>query len=811
MKLEYFVILIYNPTGNNTISDHIITEVLTMLLTYFTLNFVPLMILLALIAMMIVNRDVKIPATNLFAATIVIMIFLTISSTVSDSIDITGLSADAVSRVVKVHTLTSTISYILRPCIILMEILIIKHESRHKWLYTIPAAVNAVIFSTALFGSRIAFYIGSDNHWNSGPLRPAVYITQLFYLVLLLTISVTSFRQNNKRKSVVLVVMVIQAFLVAILEYNAVSPSYTDSMTALCIFEYYIYLSTVYRQQIADKLDDYIVEVENSGLRLKTLTKEVIMAFANSIDAKDKYTHGHSSRVAEYSRRLAEMSGKSEQECDEIYYAGLLHDIGKIGIPENIITKEGKLTPEEYDTIKQHPVLGGQILGSITEFPYLSIGARGHHERYDGKGYPYGLKGTDIPEMARIISVADAYDAMSSKRSYRDPIPQQKVREEIVKGTGTQFDPIYARLMLHLIDEDLEYEMSERVERRDREGKHGFVSEEYRSKVSEGVLITSYPATITLTVTPTENAKGDVAPSLIIFDSLDGNVHTSEKEIKDLNFFEYGEIRSATQSSASGARKIQTTVSEEGAPDLEKAGDFRIEAVRIKDHARIRIYGKNMSSESVIALPDSSRFMFLAITGEHCNLKHIHTVKAEQEAPADSIPRIAEEISYIDGPAGDIPNIQIDGYRTAHSEGIRIKDGLKITFHSKCLPTARLVWHCPFIDIFCSDDGVVYGPSYRDLAFMRFDGEFWECDPGCSARLHVTTADDYEDWDAWKQFNRDGFDTEVTFTVKDNKITISTENAGISLRNTAILTNIDKPVFAAVTGDQVAITNIRIS
>ena len=129
--------------------------------------------------------------------------------------------------------------------------------------------------------------------------------------------------------------------------------------------------------------------------------------------------------------------------------------------PIVIITKKGKLTPEEYEEIKKHPIYGSQILDSISEFPYLRIGANGHHERYDGKGYPDGIKGEEIPELARIISVADAYDAMTSKRSYRDPIPQEVVREEIVKGTGTQFDPEYAKLMIQLIDMDKDYKMRE--------------------------------------------------------------------------------------------------------------------------------------------------------------------------------------------------------------------------------------------------------------------------------------------------------------------------------------------------------------
>ena len=168
----------------------------------------------------------------------------------------------------------------------------------------------------------------------------------------------------------------------------------------------------------------------------KRLFEETALVLANTIDAKDKYTHGHSTRVAEYSRKIAKLAGMSEEECEEVYYAGLLHDVGKIGVPEQVITKEGKLTAEEYEQIKMHSKIGADILNDITESPFLSIGAHYHHERYDGTGYPDHLVGTDIPNIARIIAVADAYDAMTSKRSYRKTIPQQKVREELVAGAG---------------------------------------------------------------------------------------------------------------------------------------------------------------------------------------------------------------------------------------------------------------------------------------------------------------------------------------------------------------------------------------
>ena len=544
----------------------------------------------------------------------------------------------------------------------------------------------------------------------------------------------------------------------------------------------------------------------------RRLFDQTATALVNAIDAKDKYTHGHSARVAEYSRKIAELAGKTEKECDDIYYAALLHDVGKIGVPGSIINKNSKLTDEEYGIIKQHPTKGVQILSSITGFPYLSVGAHYHHERYDGRGYPEGLKGEDIPEIARIISVADAYDAMTSKRSYRDPIPQQKVREEIVKGSETQFDPVFAGYMLHLIDLDTEYRMKERDENQDTDGISDLSVGEYRSSVSEGILVTSYMTTVTMSVASDEEATGiPPEPSMILFDALDGRVHSDEREIKDLLYFEYGEIFFDGRTMTGGARKMQAKIADTGSDEIKKNGDYRIEAVRIRDHALIRIIGKKSTAEVIAALPDSSRHLHIGLTGTHCRFFDIKAVKEESKKNPDYIPRIAEEISYINVPAGDIPNVQVDDYRTAHSEGIKIKDGLKITFHARSLPTARLVWHCPYIDIFASEDGAVGGSTYHDIAFMRFDGEFWASDPDCRAEVNVIKKDEFGGWEAWKKFNREGYDTTVKFRVEGSNITIITENAGIAIENTAVLNYSDKTIYAAVTGDQCAITNIRIS
>lgn len=193
--------------------------------------------------------------------------------------------------------------------------------------------------------------------------------------------------------------------------------------------------------------------------RFAKLASQTILALSNAVEAKDLYTKGHSQRVARYSVELAHRMGYTKEHLDEIYYIGLLHDIGKIGVSDAVINKKGRLTDEEFAEIKKHPVMGYDILKIITEIPDVSIGAKWHHEKYDGSGYPDGLRGEEIPKVAQIIAVADSYDAMTSTRSYRDVMPQDEVRNEIEKNIGTQFAPEVAKIMLQMIDEDKEYRM----------------------------------------------------------------------------------------------------------------------------------------------------------------------------------------------------------------------------------------------------------------------------------------------------------------------------------------------------------------
>jgi HD-GYP domain-containing protein (c-di-GMP phosphodiesterase class II) len=192
--------------------------------------------------------------------------------------------------------------------------------------------------------------------------------------------------------------------------------------------------------------------LENAALYqdMQDLFMGVLHALTRSIDAKDAYTRGHSQRVAELSRSLAKAAGLSAEQCERVYLSGLLHDVGKIGVPETVLTKPGRLSDAEFEAIKKHPEIGAQILGNIKQLQDIIPGVLYHHERWDGRGYPYNISGEEIPLMGRIICVADSFDAMSSTRTYRPALPLDTVLNEIRRCAGSQFDPRLAELFVNL-------------------------------------------------------------------------------------------------------------------------------------------------------------------------------------------------------------------------------------------------------------------------------------------------------------------------------------------------------------------------
>lgn len=202
-------------------------------------------------------------------------------------------------------------------------------------------------------------------------------------------------------------------------------------------------------KKINEKLEDSKEQLEQAYL-------DMIQTLRYTVEAKDSYTRGHSDRVSEYSVLIGEKLGLSEEQIKTLRIGGLFHDIGKIGIPDSILLKPAKLTDDEYSQIKNHPSIGAHILGNATIFKEIIPIVKHHHEKYDGNGYPSRLKGEEIPYMARIAAVADTFDAMTSRRSYRGPIDIEHVKEEIKRCEGTQFDPQIAEAFLDILNNNFE-------------------------------------------------------------------------------------------------------------------------------------------------------------------------------------------------------------------------------------------------------------------------------------------------------------------------------------------------------------------
>ena len=194
------------------------------------------------------------------------------------------------------------------------------------------------------------------------------------------------------------------------------------------------------------------IELQDTYEKLEKAYLEIIETLRYTVEAKDPYTRGHSDRVAQYAVLLGKHLNLPENDLKTLQIGGLFHDIGKIGVPDNILLKESKLTDDEYSEIKNHPTIGAHILSTATIFKEIIPIVKHHHEKYDGTGYPSMLSGNDIPYLARITSVADTFDAMTSKRTYRDALPIEIVKQEFRKNMGTQFDPSITLVFLDILE-----------------------------------------------------------------------------------------------------------------------------------------------------------------------------------------------------------------------------------------------------------------------------------------------------------------------------------------------------------------------
>ena len=664
---------------------------------------------------------------------------------------------------------------------------------------SVAAMVMAII--SAITG--LYYYIDDGNHYHRGGGFIIAYIIPIICPLVQYTV-IRQYRKVFTRfiyMSLKLYIFV--PIICGIVQIFAYGLSITNMSMVLVSVAMYFFTYVDVNKAAGQAHELELRKMAEEKRSMKRLFDQTAIAFVSAVEKKDDFAKGHSARVAGYARRIAEIVGKDEDYCDRVYYAALLHDVGLIGIPDSVIKNEANPDKWDYEAIRRKPKIGKEILSSITEYPYLSQGAYYSHERYNGTGYPDGLKGEEIPEIARIVAVADAYDTMTTKKRYRDARPYFVARESIVKGSGEEFDPLFANAMIKIIDDD-----NMDIDEKDMAAiESEFSCKEYREHVSRAVIIDNYPTVIEFECeSNAESGEEYSMPSVLLFDSFDRRIHDNEKAIEAYKYAEYGEILFDGHYVATAARNIEVT---ERDIHAGRSG-YKIIAARYDDHIRLEMNTEDKQFEAIVALADKTKAAYIALTGENCNIHNISVHKTEEKINENSIRRIANAISYIDRIESDIRNIQIDRDRSAATEGIEIKDILEIAFHSMSLPTASLVWHCPFAIVFAADDARIGGKNYREYALIKLNGEIGEIKGNAENKFIMEKTEDFVSWDSWKAANKRGIEYKISLEKHGNKILFEAENSGIRVEDTIIIKDNVNKVYVALTGDQCALTDIRI-
>lgn len=323
------------------------------------------------------------------------------------------------------------------------------------------------------------FYVNESGAYTHGPLHAISYIIPLIYMIEAAFYILLFHKNYGARQHTVIIAFIFigvgSLLLQAFAFKHTLLTFFGASLGSLVLF---FGLETPdYRNMVfaVDRLEELKSDLENEVARqvdlstqrqnrIAKLSLETVQALAGAINEKDVYTQGHSTRVAVYSAALAYKMGWDVPDVDAIYQAGMLHDIGKIGVRDSILNKPGRLSDEEFEELKMHTRRGAKILENLTSYPSAKDVALRHHERWDGKGYPDGLSGSEIPLVARLVSIADAYDAMNTARVYRDALSKETIRQELLKGSGTQFDPVPVRAFVDLLDNGVLDKLNESLE-----------------------------------------------------------------------------------------------------------------------------------------------------------------------------------------------------------------------------------------------------------------------------------------------------------------------------------------------------------
>ena len=627
-------------------------------------------------------------------------------------------------------------------------------------------SITGIISAIGMLGAIISAYTGfyyyfdSNNVYHRGPGFLICYVVPVICPLIQYSVIVQYRKCFSKIIYTALSLYIFVPIIVGIIQIFTYGISIVNmSMVLVSVSLYFFtYLDVNDAVERAYKIE--IQSMKNEQRNMKKIFGQAAAAFGKF--------QKNSDRMAQTAREIARMAGKDENECDKIYYAAFLCDAGE------------------------------EALSSITEYPYLS-------ETAHFVGQPYK---ESVPEYARLVTVAKDFDSMANDSS----IPQFYLRDYLIREAGLKYDPEFAKIAVKILDaQTINGKAGSEAKRMETE----ILCSDYRENISAGIEINQKITNISFNCVSTlqdGNEKSYSAPSIILFDSSDERVQKNQETIDSHKYIEYCEVWFDGHTISTNVRnmEVRNVAEKDSAGNAEGPDFYQLAACRFEDHVLLKMQTSQRKFEVVIALPSASKSVYIGITGENVHITNIKIEPTENEVQENEIPRIAEKVNYIDRIESDIPNVQIVKPLCDFTKGIKVEDNMKLYFHTQSLPEANLVWHCPYIILYHSDDGKIYGSNYHEYAMIKIDGEENGSNEFAENSFFMKKTEAFKNWDEWENLNKTGYECQIDFLKDGNEITIRTQNKGIYIENVSKIKDGNKDIYVALSGDQVALTDIRV-
>ncbi len=663
-----------------------------------------------------------------------------------------------------------------------------------------------MLFVIASQFNNLVYYIDENNVYHRGDGFLLCYIVPVICPLIQYSVIVKFKRFFSKLIYTSLILYIFVPIIVGVIQIFTYGISIVNMSIVGVSISLYIFTYLDINRSVTRAHQIEIGKLKEDEQRMKRLFNQTANSFVKILEQKGIYEKGYVFKIANLARTIAEVSGKEADKCDEVYYAALLHNVGMLGLPDVVTLNKGEPSDADKILLEEMPVLSSNILSDIEEYPFLKNAAKYCHENYDGSGYPEGLKGNNIPEAARIIAVAEAYINMTAGGENDEALPYIIIREEFVKNAGVLYDPDFAYIMIQLMDKENIIKANKNV--RETEIK----CKKYKDSVSTGIELTDMITKIQFEAKPMEHDEGEFStPSIIIFDSYDMHHHSNPRAVKAYRYQEYAEIWPDGKYVSNSARNMEVKIIDhKDRSEYDAFGMYEITASKYDDHIKIDMTNSCCTVSAIISLFDNSKSAYIGLTGENCHIKNIAYKKTDTKIDSLTIAKISDSLIFTDRLESDIPNIQIDKTRSAYTESILIDEEFRIDFHSLSLPSANLVWHCPYVVLFYSDDGKVFGEGYKEYSLIKLNGEISGNSSLADNNFNMKKKESFPGWDKWRELNKEGMEYSVLFMKKGNKIEMVTETLGIAIDNTTVIRDKNDKIYVALTGDEVALTDIRI-